>query len=372
MAQTPAPPPPAPPPVDRLLANRQPITLGMLVLAAAFAAIPIYLAASRGVSVAVGPVFVWGAALALVFLIFALLNLSLRPGGDLSEGEKQRLILAGAGGLAGALTMLLGFVLPFTLYREELGAGLEKWREEWRAVFWPALAVIGGMLVSFVSLMLVKGMERSHQTVRRVVYGFTAVLTSLLLLAVLAVPNVLAYAAPFSRFFGKNYDWTQLKVYTLSDQTKNFLAELRDPVTAYILFPGGHPLAEDVRVLLENFRSTNPKISYQVIDIASRTGNAREQELLRKYNVTADTPIGVLVVTESEGKSQHDFVKQEDLTSERVVRQDGSYTFNGENALLNALKFVTEGKVVVYFTQGSGELALQGPNPMMRGRAQGG
>jgi hypothetical protein len=350
------------------VANREPISIGMFILAAAFAAIPITLAVRRGVSVAIGPVFVWGCALAISTLVFAVLNLA-RATGGLSESEKQRLVLAGWGGVLGVLTMLLGFVLPFMLYKEELGKGLDEWRKEWRAVLWPSLAVVGGMLVSFISLFVVRGMERTNQTIRRAVYGFTAVLTSLLLLAVLAIPNVLAYAAPFARFFGKSYDWTRLKVYTLSDETRNFLPELREPIKVYILLPGRSPLVEDVRVLLENFRSINPKISYELVDLSSRSGLLRLNELLRKYNVTTDSPFGLLVLTEAEGKSQYDFVKQEDLTSERTVRRDGTYTFNGENALLNSLKYITESKVVVYFTQGSGELPLQGANPM-RPRAQ--
>jgi hypothetical protein len=246
-------------------------------------------------------------------------------------------------------------------------------------VFWPALAVMGGMVVSFLSLMLVRGMERSNQTLRRVVYGFTAVLTSLLLLAVLAVPNVLAYAPPFSRFFGKTYDWTQLKVYTLSDATKNLLTDLREPVKFYLLRVGRDPVAEDVLVLLDNFRSVNPKVTYDVLDMTSRASLMRLNELLRTHNVTADIGRGgVLVVTEAEGKKpgevvrQHDFVKRDDLISQAGMgRSDTSYTFNGENALLNAIRFVTETKATIYFTQGSGELSLQGAMPM-RGRAPAG
>ena len=61
----------------------------------------------------------------------------------------------------------------------------------------------------FASLQLGKGLERQNQNIRRLIYGYNAVMTGLLLLAVLTLVNVLAYAEPFTRFFGRPFDWTE-------------------------------------------------------------------------------------------------------------------------------------------------------------------
>ncbi len=64
----------------------------------------------------------------------------------------------------------------------------------------PILALVGGLGLMFASIQIGRGMERQNQRVRLLIYGNNAVLMSLLLLAVLVIPNVLAYAEPLSRY----------------------------------------------------------------------------------------------------------------------------------------------------------------------------
>src|SRR5262249_37679689 len=149
---------------------------------------------------------------------------------EAAQAAKLRLELMVLGGLVGLATALLGFVLPFTVYREQLGAGLDSWRKNPAALIWSGLATFGGLALMFASLQLGRGLERQNQNIRRLIYGYNAVLTGLLLLAVLALPNVLAYAEPFTRFFGRPFDWTKTDINSIDVKMRNLLAETKDPI----------------------------------------------------------------------------------------------------------------------------------------------
>src|SRR5262249_45992388 len=74
-----------------------------------------------------------------------------------------------------------------------------------------------------------------------------------------------------------------------------------------------------------------------------------------KYSISDPTGLLVIVGTESE-KTRPDFafIKFRDMFD---VGGGRTYTFKGENALYNTLVSLIEGKMVVYFTTGHGELA---------------
>jgi hypothetical protein len=353
---------------EGLAAYGQQINIALLVLAAGFAGVPGGIAIYHKSQAALGPVFVWGLTCALVCLSLAVIGFAYTPDGRLSAAERTRLLLLGAGGLLGLATALLGFVLPFTVYQERLAAGLQSWREHPEALVWPGLALLGGLALMFASLQLGRGMERESQNVRRLIYGFNAVLMTLLLLAVLALPNVLAYAQPFTRFFGRPYDWTASDVNSISPALSNVLADLKEPVRVYVLLPRNSPQAEDSKTLLDNCRSLSANFSWELIDPRLRSTAERLGQLLTKYSVP-DQP-GWLIVRDPDSKkakTDYTFVRNEQLTSSAARGPGGniSYAFQGENALLNALVELLEGKMVVYFTQEHGEMSLDGPPPGM-------
>ncbi len=355
---------PAPLPIEPLH-----LTYGLFVLTGLFAAIPIaVLIQFKGnVQAAINSVFAWGVVLALAALSAALVNLSLHDE-RLTEGDKGRLVLLSLGGACGFATTVLGAYLPFSdFFREQLAGGLEGWRTAPRkALLLPALAFLGGLGLMFASLQLGRGMERSNQTMRRLIYGYNAVLTGLLLLAILALPNLLAYAAPFSRFMGKTDDWTKGQVYTLQQDTRNYLTALDTSVSVYVMLDPNDPRSADMAQLLENCRAVTPKLKW--FSVPSRPEGRSEPgraqgEIQRKYKLSE--VYGMLVVVGDDEKNEKwDFVPASDLGRSRGPEGD-DYVFTGERALLNSLRFASEGKAVYYFTQGSGELPIQGPSPMM-------
>lgn len=356
--------PTAPGPLLRLLLqNAVGLRLGLFVLAGLLAAMPIYLLIRQGSAAVTHPVWLWGAATSLSALAVAVVHLS---GAGLSEevrAGRLRLELMLLGGLLGLATALLGFVLPFTVYSDKLAAGLESWRANWQAVLWPGVAVLGGLVLMFVSLQLGRGMERQNQHVRRLIYGYNAVLTGVLLLAVLALPNVLAYAEPFTRFFGRPFDWTQTGVNAVSDKMRNLLASTREPIKVYALLPRNNPITIDTQTLLDNCRSLSPRLTWEQVNPQAAENMGRVRELMEKYSIS--DPLGLLIVVGTEGEKTRPaftFVKYRDLFEQDTNPRRGggglSYAFVGENALFNGVVSLIEGKMVIYFTTGHGELTL--------------
>ena len=64
-------------------------------------------------------------------------------------------------------------------------------------------------------------------------YGYNAVLTGLLVLAVLVVLNIVLFAMfPFS------FEWSKSRgAHTLSESSKHLLSSLRENTTLYVLLP---------------------------------------------------------------------------------------------------------------------------------------
>lgn len=377
-----APTPPAAPAVPLtplmrwLLTNRFAVRVAIFVFAGACILYPLVQLLRFGFGSGVSLNWIYSAAMGFIALSVGAYDLTNESADEEAEAAKLKLELMVLGGLLGLATVAFGFILPFTAFREQLGGGLDSWRkrENRTAVVVPALLVIGGLGLMFLSVQLVRGMERQNQAVRRIVYGYNVLLTSLLLLAVLALPNVLAYAQPFSNFFGRPFDWTQTEINAISDQMRNYLTELNEPVKVYLITMPGDPIGTDMETLLANCRSINPKFSWETVSLRS----PRVNSLMEKYSISS--PQGALVVVGEEGeKAKPDFtlIKYTDLFERdpSMARRGApvSYSFLGENALFTALVSMTEGKTVIYFATGHDELApddkmaIPGMPPQQRG-----
>jgi hypothetical protein len=210
----------------------------------------------------------------------------------------------------------------------------------------------------FVGLQLARPVQRTSMSMRRWLYGYNAILSSLLLLFTLVLINLLPYTAvrPFS-WAMEATDWTSGGLYTLHTATRNLLTELKEPVKVYVLIPSGGLRARDVEILLNNCRAVNPLLTWEQL---SRDRNRGEIErLITQYQVPDS--VGVLVVHGTKPNETSQFIKAEELAENSSgPGSDKSYVFKGENALLNALTYLSSGKsrAVVYFTQGNGELDL--------------
>jgi hypothetical protein len=345
-------------------AKQQKIAYVLIAAGLALLAIPVSnVALYRWQSLAV---FIWGAALSLFVVGVGLWNL-LSPvrGGPQEVADRLRetvlLVLAGVG----LLTALLGLVLPFssqpfslTDYPDLFAGGIRKWRERenaW-AVTRVVAALLGGLVLMFIGLAQARAYERTSPNLRRLLYGYNAILTTILLVLIVGLLNLLPYSGvqPFS-YANEPMDWTRTGIHTLHPATKNVLAELKQPVKVYILASTNVRVAYEMETLVEKCRTVNPQLSYERL---SRDRNPfAVAELMQKYQLPDSE--GVLIVYGPEGNAIHDFIKSSDLFEQKFGGGPGSdFVFKGENALLNSLTFLSsnKSKAVVYFTQGNGEL----------------
>jgi hypothetical protein len=332
----------------------------LAVLAIGFGTAAIFHFVRNPPELALNPTSIWLVAVTLItaFMAASFLVLTRLPPEPLAV-EQYRLLLLVVGGLVGFVTVVLGFLLPFFTYRANLEGGLDSWRQHPAAVIVPMAALFGGLIAMFASLQLARGMERTNATMRRLIYGYNAVLTALLLLAVLAMPNILAYAEPFSsKFFNHSYDWTESHFHSLDPSTISYLAEVKEPIKVYVLLQA-EGWAQNVPAMLDACKGVNRNITWELIDTNRVTNGPRLQELAKKYGVTDE---GILVVMDAgKDKEKSEFIKSSELVKDvpdPIGRQRGKFLFTGENAFLNAIAALIEGKVVVYFTQGAGEMSL--------------
>src|SRR5207244_193629 len=89
---------------------------------------------------------------------------------------------------------------------------------------------------------------RKNVMLRRLMYGYDALVQAMLLLGMLYLLNVVIYVrAPMS------YDWTMNRgAYALSDSSKNLLAALKDEAHIKVILRQNSDVMADVRNLLDN------------------------------------------------------------------------------------------------------------------------
>jgi hypothetical protein len=297
---------------------------------------------------------IWGTALAILFLGAGLWQLLHEATGRLSEVDATRLLILTLGGLTGLFTfVLLGLAMPYYQWWNTFSGGLETWRKNWWHLGVTAVALLGGLALIFASLQLARGDERTRPTLRRLLYGYNAALTGLLLVAILLVVNVLTYVKlPPFKYFGTPSDWTESSIFTLSSASQSILAHLDKPVKVYVLMPNNF-LRQEVKNLMDNCMAATDKMQ---VEYVSPEDGRTISELARKYQILES--LGILIVYGNEPKEDHEFIQYDDLAERGPTPQ--KFLFQGENAFIEKLNSLTEGKsrATVYFTQGSGELDL--------------
>lgn len=280
-----------------------------------------------------------------------------------TEAEQRtsaRGFVLAVGALLGAVLILAG-----AAYFYRWSDSLTKWldqgdRAEMRWVVIPLLTVVAGAGLVFAAVQPARSEERHHQGLRRLVYGANLGLTVLLLLVALVILNVVA-----AQKVQNTLDTTETGFYTLSNATKATVANLSTPVTAYVVFPDdGTRKTNDLRQLMFNAQeASGGKFTPKFVSPVSNKLELKELEQEFKKLASA-TDFGVLLTTGPKATSRHEFIPRSELfkTDFRPGAEQQTETFVGEAALVQKLRFLSDGdtKAVVYFTQGSGELALGG------------
>ncbi len=161
-------------------------------------------------------------------------------------------------------------------------------------------------------------------------FGFFTALSALLVVAVLAAANFIAYKKP------KTWDLTKNRIFTLSDDTQKTLAALEKDVKVLAFYgqaENGYTEAQDT---LRRYADRSSRFHYQMVD------PYRSPELVKRYTITEGGPR--LVV----------------LSGEKMDQEVARAKEPTEQALTNAL--VKAGRThphKIYFTEGHGEPRLR-------------
>jgi hypothetical protein len=303
-------------------------------------------------------VILWAALIGLVFLSAGVWRLAAETSERSSEDSMRLLVLA-VGGMFGFITVVF-LALGLTLkWWDVFTGGWEAWQggEGWK-IWVCLLAFVLGLMLMFLSLQLARSDEHSSSGFRRLLYGYNAVLASLLLFLILLVINVLVYI-PWGPFvwFNNTYHWATASIYSLSSQSEKVLAGLEKPVKIEVVMPRNDPLYHPMTALLDNFRSVNPKIQVKFL---SPDADQQEVEQLAKEHKFGGERSGVLLLYGSGDKVENRFIKRNDMISEssELGGRSKQPAFKGEIAIVSELNSLALGKekpTTIYFTQGDGE-----------------
>ena len=181
------------------------------------------------------------------------------------------------------------------------------------------LALAGLVVTALYALTQWRDIGRSFQN-RGMQYGSIAIGSIAVFLGVLIAINFI------SNRQNKRWDWTQAGQFSMSDQTKQLLRSLKNPVKLYIFYSSGQD-PQQYKDQVTEYKYYSGQIDAEFIE-AERNPTQAE-----KYQITA-VPT---VIVEYQGRT------------ERTTQAD-------EQGLTNALKKVVEGKAKkAYFVQGHGE-----------------
>jgi hypothetical protein len=287
----------------------------------------------------------------------------------------MRILVLSVGGVAGLIIALMTIIRAVLWWNEVFAGGINAWRGENAWKLWLCFYVeLLGLAILFGSLLLARADVRISAVLRRLLYGYNAILTGLLLLAVLVVINVTVYA-----YYPYTFEWTQTRgLYSLSDKSKNTLDGLKEPTTVYVMLSPGSPNYRDTRVLLQNVQAFTSRVQVEYLSPDLQIEAFRK--LKERFPKLAEEkqPFdefggrGLLVVYGADtGKTPppHAFIPAASLSGKQFPGQPGERKavreFKGEDLLMTELRTLAKGGIrpVIYITQGHGELDIRGSAP---------
>lgn len=361
--------------LESLTAKPRPAAIVFFVLAAALAGAAIWLGSTYAWPMA--PLWIWGGAMAIAFLTGGIWLTLFDPNQE-RPLDSVRLFVLTIGGVIGLLTVLLAVVLGYLWWNDikamtQAGGpapdlvGEARRLAVWRAVL-PLPILIVGMGIAFASLLLARTDERSNVYLRRLLYGYNAVVQGLLAVLIIVVANVFV-----SMKFSKPLDFTGATFYTLSPTSETLLGKLEKPVKVIVVLEPNSVLMSMVKPMLANCQAVNPKLEVEYFSNDPNKDITRIEELRKKY---PDMDEGLLVVYGDDAKAEHKMIKSKDMIGADPMSRDGrGFEFKGEDALMTEIDFLVmdRKKTIVYFTQGHGELDIgdnQLYNPQLLERGQ--
>jgi ABC-type uncharacterized transport system len=294
----------------------------------------------------------------LTALIGGVVELGTLP--ERATPSHMRIVVLAVGGFCGLFITLAALGLTWAWWDEAFARGIEGWQEPGAWRFWVcAYTLLLGLAVLFGSLLFARPEERTSPVLRRLLYGYNTLLTGLLLLATLALLNVVVYAS-----FPADYNWTKTRgLYTLSNSSKHILENLKQPIKVYALLSQGDPIYSDTHTLLDNCRAVTSK--FQAEFVSPDLDPEAVARLQQRFPEGQGRGLLVVAGNEADQDVPRAFIARDRLFEITRGGRGGdeataTRVFKGEAALMTEVRFLEAGRVKpkVYFTQGNGELDI--------------
>ena len=188
---------------------------------------------------------------------------------------------------------------------------------------------------------------------RRFRAGGYAVFAAAVVIAIAVMANLMAGALPSEK---TKIDLTDQSLYTLGDQTRRILSSLDRDVTLYLLATSGYE-DETIARLLDRYADQSSHIRVQYID------PTQKPTFLDGYDLDLTRLYANSVLVECGSRVRLVGYDEIYVTSYSMDYSSYSYTsstsFDGENALTNAIHYVSSDAIPkVYTLTGHGETAL--------------
>lgn len=362
--------------LDSLVQNRRQFTMTCLAIGGALLIVGIFvLYNNRRDMWAAFPLGGGGILLGLVLLGVGLWDM-LATTKELTVANMRVLVLV-AGGSSGLVIALMA-ALQAWIWRDMVAGGIAVWQGEQAWKLWQCIWLeLLGLGLMFGSLYLSQADIRFNPILRRLLYGYNAIFTGLLVLAMLVVLNIVVYASfPFT------FNWTASQgFYALSEKSKNILRKMQKPTTVFMLMPSGSASYTDVKNLLENAQAYSNLLEVKEIspdrqpneynklkarfpklkEVSQSFQQAAGRGLLIAYGFSENNP------PPPDERIPHAFIPTSDLSEEGFDPPTGKdqpkkrLEFKGENLLMTQLSFMIGGeqKPIVYFTQSNREVNVK-------------
>jgi hypothetical protein len=329
--------------------NPQPVLLALSGIVVALCVTCIILRA--GFQLAVGPE-VLGSLVFAGITLACVLAYWYSDRSAVPEGESAQLLALGVGGAFG-FALALETIARAYVWWEYLSGGLEVWqgKEGWRLWLMAGTGVVA-CIIMFGSLLLARTEEQANPLLRRLLYGYNAVLTGFLLLLILILLNLLVY-----NYVTTIADYTQNKIYTLNPKSQEILKGLKKPVTVIALVDSlTSNRTKELKDLDENARRVTDKIHFEYY--ARDRNPMLVRQLVDRYKIVNDFGLLVIYGDPDAASPSTEFIKFTELSSAHGGPE--SDDFKGEDLLMTAIDFLDQDKTkpVVYFTQANGELDI--------------
>ena len=196
---------------------------------------------------------------------------------------------------------------------------------------------------------------------RRVLSSTNFLITVVLLGMLFIMVNFIA-----SRRFSR-HDFSRRQITALSQQTRQTLESLQEPVSVIVFFPPASRLYELIHDLLDEYVRRTPKVQVEYVDLQRDVARARQ--LVKELDLEIKTEDDLNRVVVRAGNRRKYLTDAElaeyDYSAMRMGDGEPHVTaFKGEDAFTSALIGVTRTEAPrIWFTSGHGEKSLEDSEP---------